>query len=191
MCSSAVHLPWTDRAPVTTAAARITSSRQGAARSRIARCARSEGRTASQRPGMQGCLPVPPARGVGLERSRPPLTGTRRARGRGPDVDIGGAVTGTAELPPPAEVPVQPVRAGGDASTGSSPCSPPGKKTRTVEEPPSFMDVEPLPQREPRPGVRKNQFPTTRWKTRQRLMCGRERGRLSNSLPPLTRPIAS
>jgi len=115
------------------------------------------GKTASHRPGAQGCPPVPPARVAGSGQPLPSRAGALRARRTGPD--IGGAVTGTAELPTPAEVTVQPVRAGGEASTASSPRSPPGKKARTVEEPPSLMDVEPLPQRRPHPDVRYREEP--------------------------------
>jgi len=113
----------------------------------------ARGKTASHRPGSQGCPPVPSARAAGPGQPLPSRAGTLRARRTGPDKDGGGAAMDTAELPSPAGVAVQPVRAGGDASAGSSPCSPPGKKARTEVEPPSRMDVEPLPQRGPRPGV--------------------------------------
>jgi len=117
------------------------------------------GKSASHRPGSQGCPPVPPARVAGPGRPLPSCADAVRARRTGPDRDAGGAATGTEELSPPTGVAVQPAGADGEASIGSSPRSPPGKKARAVEEPPSPMDEEPLPQRRPHPDVRHRERP--------------------------------
>jgi len=94
---------------------------------------------------------------------RPTLTrtGAVRARGTGRDTDAGGAAMDTEEIPLPAGMAVLPAGAGGEASTGSSPRSPPGKKARTAEEPLSFTDAEPLPQRPPRPAVSRREMPSS------------------------------
>jgi len=149
MSSSDVQLPWTDRDAAIIAAARIIM-RRGVAHGHIVR-REERGRTASHRPGTQGCAPVPPARAAGLGQPRSALAGARR--GTGPNVDVAGAVIGTAELPTPAGMAVQPVRAGGDVSVGSSPRSPPGKKARAAEESPPLTSWESLPRRETRPDI--------------------------------------
>jgi len=66
----------------------------------------------------------------------------------------------TEELPPPTGVVVQPAGADdGEASTGSSPRSPPGKKARAEEEPLTDWDEVPLPQRRPHPDVSRQERP--------------------------------
>jgi len=152
------------------------------------------GKTASHRPGMQGCPPVPPARVAGPGRPLPSCAGAVRARRTGPNRGTGGAAAGTTGLP----LPPRKWRSSRSARVA---------KPQRARRPVAHRVRRPALMRSPHHLWKwsrslsvclapvsvdgKRQFPTTRRKTRQRKMCGRERGRLLHSLPPSNAPHAS
>jgi len=97
-----------------------------------------------------------PTRTIGLSSARELSADDRRESGEG----IGGDAVAPAGRESFADTVLMPEHVGGgDASFGSSPRSPPGKRARAAVEPYRFTHTQ-LPQREPCPGPSRRADPT-------------------------------
>jgi len=113
----------------------------------------AKGRKASHRLGTARVCPLVRPLWSAYER-QPPTQVARapQAGDKGPAVGASSAAVVRAG-DPPAQTAVVPGRpSGGDASQGSSPRSPPGKKARVATDPLTNWEEEPKPQRQPRAG---------------------------------------